>query len=127
MRDRFVMGMLPGCERDKLFAQDLAELKLAKAIELAATLRSAPTEAAIPTAHLALQPDQQLFKVKQRAEGRSVSEKCTACGHSNHVSSMYRFAKYRRIKCNMQGNIKKKMYKKVNYVVTDDAYEGDDG
>ncbi|CAG4936901.1 unnamed protein product [Colias eurytheme] len=41
LRDRFIMGMLPGPEKEKLYVQDLAELTLARAVELVENLRSA--------------------------------------------------------------------------------------
>ncbi|KAG6463039.1 hypothetical protein O3G_MSEX013623 [Manduca sexta] len=125
LRDRFVMGMLPGHERNKLFAQDLAELTLAKAIEVAETIRSARMVAAA-TAHLAGQPE-QLYKINQKAASKTISvDKCLVCGRSNHTSSKCRFAKYKCKKCNVQGHLQR-MCNKVNYIVTDEVDEGDDG
>ncbi|XP_030036409.2 uncharacterized protein LOC115452094 [Manduca sexta] len=124
LRDRFVMGMLPGHERNKLFAQDLAELTLAKAIEVAETIRSARMVAAA-TAHLAGQPE-QLYKINQKAASKTISvDKCLVCGRSNHTSSKCRFAKYKCKKCNVQGHLQR-MCNKVNYIVTDEVDEGDD-
>lgn len=40
LRDRFVLGMVPGRERDKLFTMDLAELTLSKALDTAQAIRT---------------------------------------------------------------------------------------
>ncbi|KAJ0172128.1 hypothetical protein K1T71_012101 [Dendrolimus kikuchii] len=46
LRDKFVMGIMAGPEREKLFSQDIKELTLSKAIDLAENVRSARTAAA---------------------------------------------------------------------------------
>lgn len=48
LRDRFVLGMRQGPERDKLFTMDLAELTLSKALDTAQAIQSARVGAAEP-------------------------------------------------------------------------------
>ncbi|KAL0872183.1 hypothetical protein ABMA27_004590 [Loxostege sticticalis] len=109
LRDRFVMGMLAGPERDKLFVQDLQELTFAKAVELAETLRCA-------RAGSSTSQQDRLFKINQDSVKVSkASERCSVCGRSNHSASKCRFANYKCNKCNTKGHLKK-MCQKVNYV-----------
>lgn len=130
LRDRFVMGMLAGPERDKLFAQDLKDLTLAKAVELAESSRSARAGAA---AVQPAPPHEQLFSISQ-AQGRTDAvaksvgfnkEQCQVCGYYNHKTSQCRFAKSRCKKCKTTGHLRR-MCKKINYVGSGTVDEGED-
>ncbi|XP_049875938.1 uncharacterized protein LOC126373743 [Pectinophora gossypiella] len=121
LRDRFVMGMLPGPEREKLFAQDPKKLTLAGAVELAASVQSARQGAAAATGSAAATaPHEQLFKMNQSPEtsvNRVSNNKtqCTVCGYKNHTSSQCRFASYKCKRCNVKGHLSR-MCKKINFV-----------
>ncbi|KAJ8710409.1 hypothetical protein PYW07_009775 [Mythimna separata] len=127
LRDRFVMGMVAGQEREKLFAQDIDKLTLAKAVELAESVRCARAGAATATAVLGQQAP--VFKIeKQVNSAKTVSGgkvKCTVCGRNNHESSQCRFASYKCSKCNTKGHLRK-VCNKVNYVSTGDVSGDDD-
>ncbi|XP_050559864.1 uncharacterized protein LOC126912316 [Spodoptera frugiperda] len=128
LRDRFVMGMTAGNQREKLFAQDINKLTLAKAVELAESVRSQ-----IRLFRAIQQNGQQtpVFKIAKQgnsAKTNSVAKnKCTVCGRNNHESSQCRFANYKCNKCNTKGYLRK-MCKRVNYVCGDVSEDGgDDG
>lgn len=117
LRDRFVMGMLPGPEREKLFAQDLKDLSLAKALELATSVHSARQGAAAAAGAQAAPADQALFKINQQ-RGSSASEskaQCLVCGLKNHTASQCRFSNFKCKKCNERGHLRR-MCKKVNFL-----------
>lgn len=89
--DKFIMGMVAGHERDKLFVQDQRELTLAKAIDLAESVRCArqASSQAAPGASGASAgtgPD-GVFNIKK--------EKCSVCGFTNHSSNQCRYKKYK--------------------------------
>ncbi|XP_062529124.1 uncharacterized protein LOC101739388 isoform X1 [Bombyx mori] len=133
LRDRFVMGMLPGPEREKLFAQDLTALSLAKAVEMAESVRSARVGAT--TAAVQVATHDQLFKMTQStAAGRSGALRlkdggnkvqCQVCGYRNHDTSQCRFAKLKCKKCNVTGHLRR-MCKKINYLEANVVDDGDD-
>ncbi|XP_028176670.1 uncharacterized protein LOC114364643 [Ostrinia furnacalis] len=128
LRDHFVMGMLPGAEREKLFAQDPKDLTLAKAVELAESLRSARAGAAAqgPAALGATRAGDadQLFKIASTRASDKVS--CSVCGFKNHTSAQCRFANYICRKCNVKGHLRR-MCKKFNYIENEGIGEnGDD-
>lgn len=132
LRDRFVMGMSSGPERDKLFAQDLKDLTLAKAVELAESVHCARAGAA------AAQPAQvhheQLFKITQPRQRANTAErssagdkvKCQVCGYYNHKTSQCRFAKSKCKKCKSVGHLRR-MCKNVNFMEASNVDEGEDG
>ncbi|KAL0860213.1 hypothetical protein ABMA27_010520 [Loxostege sticticalis] len=122
LRDHFVMGMLPGAEREKLFAQDPKELTLAKAVELAESVRSGRLGAAQQTAPRA----DQLFKISS-ANRASDKVPCSVCGFKNHSSAQCRSANDTCKKCNVKGHLRR-MCKKINYMENEGIGEiGDDG
>lgn len=127
--DRFVMGMSAGPEREKLFAQDLKDLTLVKAVNLAASVKCARAGAAASSPSLQQQQprSETLFKIDNRVPGgeRQVKVKCSVCGRSNHKANQCRFAKYRCKKCNVLGHLQR-MCKNVNRVEQDDVDETDD-
>lgn len=126
--DKFIMGMVAGRERDKLFAQNQRELTLAKAIDLAESVRCArqASSQAAPGASSvgAASPDtlNTVFNVTKK-------EKCSVCGFSNHKSNQCRFKTYRCKKCNNKGHLRKMCPNegKVKYVDEGTVDNGDDG
>lgn len=125
LRDRFVMGMLPGPEKDKLFAEKVDTLTLSKAVELCESVRCARAGAAavVPSPY----QENTVFKVQGQSAahaGRATKERCSACGRQNHNSSQCRFANYTCRKCNAKGHLRKMC--KVNCVVTGEVGEDDD-
>lgn len=84
MRDLFVMGMWPGVERDKLVAQNLEELTMAKAIDLTESVRSAHAcSAATGSAATHGSHDEQLFKITKLTSDSVKS--CAVSGYKNHT------------------------------------------
>ncbi|XP_063544559.1 uncharacterized protein K02A2.6-like [Cydia strobilella] len=133
LRDKFVMGMLSGPEKEKLFARDLTVLStLAKAVELAESVHCARAGAA---ASQPVQTSQDLFKVEQKRHRESTpgssgggddkKEQCQVCGYYNHKTLQCRFAKSRCKKCKAKGHLKK-MCKSVNFMTVNAVDEGDD-
>lgn len=134
LRDKFVMGMLPGSDREKLFSKDLAGLTLAKAIELAENAWSARAAAG---AGAQAAPHDQMFKIARATESSTPSHReagapssgvkvqCQVCGYHNHESSQCRFAKAKCRKCNVTGHLRR-MCKKINYVESKAVDESDD-
>ncbi|XP_026316320.1 uncharacterized protein K02A2.6-like [Hyposmocoma kahamanoa] len=131
LRDRFIMGMLPGLEKQKLYAQDTAELTLAKAVELAENLRTAHTgagAAARGSSSDTSSADQQLFKIAPSHQKNTglAKLKCSVCGYNNHKSSECRYASYVCKKCNEKGHLRRMCRNKVNYVSVGTGAESDD-
>ncbi|CAB3239777.1 unnamed protein product [Arctia plantaginis] len=114
LRDRFVMGMLPGAEREKLFARDPNSLSLVEAVSLAEGVRCARVAAAAASVVTTIPRSDQLFKI---ADNNVTAHRvlCTVCGFKNHTSSQCKFANYKCKKCNVKGHLRR-MCKKVNYV-----------
>ncbi|XP_028167779.1 uncharacterized protein LOC114358100 isoform X2 [Ostrinia furnacalis] len=125
LRDRFIMGMLPGPEKEKLFTQDVDTLELAKAVEIAESVRSARFGAAAAASSAPQQ--NQLFKINPRpnnsSNARASKEKCSVCGYTNHKTAQCRFANYKCKKCNTKGHLRRMC--KVN-VITNEEGESDD-
>lgn len=129
LRDRFVMGMLPGVEREKLFARDPESMTLVKAVELAESVRCARSAAAAsaPAATGGGPHGDQLFQMGKNGNTSVSVGSCSVCGYKNHTTVQCRFANYKCKKCNVKGHLRR-MCKKVNYVVSESADDGgDDG
>ncbi|KAJ0169591.1 hypothetical protein K1T71_014776 [Dendrolimus kikuchii] len=115
LRDRFLMGMRPGTEQEKLFAQDIAEVTLAKAVEIADSVRNA--RAATGSAVAAAQageaaPAAQLFKIAKKPKN---SVQCKVCGLRNHLWSECRYSNYKCKKCHKKGHLRR-MCTQINFV-----------
>ncbi|XP_073944871.1 uncharacterized protein [Choristoneura fumiferana] len=118
LRDRFVMGMRPGLEKEKLYAQNIAELTLAKAVELAESIQCARAGAAAANTS-------ELFKIaEQKPKDSSARVKCAACGYNNHKVSECRFSNFICKKCKVKGHLRR-MCPKINYVEAGPRDEGD--
>lgn len=125
--DRFIMGMLPGVERDKLFVQDQKDLNLAKAVDLAESVRCARLAATAPPG-----PPAGAGAAATSADGVfsiSKKEKCSVCGFSNHKANRCRYKNYQCKQCNRKGHLRKMCTysNKVNYLEDGSLKEGDDG
>lgn len=130
--DRFIMGMLPGLERDKLFVQEQKELNLAKAVDLAESVRCARLAAAAPPSASGAQAGAGAGALAVSVDGVfaiSKKEKCSVCGFSNHKTNRCRYKNYVCKLCNRKGHLRKmcSYSDKVNYVGEGSVMEGDDG
>ncbi|XP_045536272.1 uncharacterized protein K02A2.6-like [Papilio machaon] len=133
LRDRFIVGMLPGLEKEAIFAEDLSSLTLARAVEQAENIRCARTGAVssgVVTAHTeVLCKIGQSNKCEQEvSERKSGKVQCSVCGYFNHRSPECRFINNTCKKCNQKGHLRR-MCKKVNLTsaVTSGKGENDDG
>ncbi|XP_047533388.1 uncharacterized protein K02A2.6-like [Vanessa atalanta] len=126
--DRFIMGMIPGHERDKLFAQDQREMTLAKAVDLAESVRCARLAAmsavAMPGgsgAVVTAAGQDGVFAISKK-------EKCSVCGFTNHKSVQCRFKNYKCKKCSKKGHLGRMCtVDKVKYVEEGNMGDEDDG
>ncbi|KAI5642694.1 hypothetical protein NE865_05220 [Phthorimaea operculella] len=133
LRDRFVIGMQPGPERDNLFTQDLEKLTFSKALDTAQAIRSAKQGAAQSTAAAAAVVAPPVCKMafgaararheraQRAASGASTSSSepgrgqqaapaggaCTVCGYTSHSADTCKFQRYRCKKCLNRGHLKR--------------------
>lgn len=109
--DRFVVGMLPGHEKDKLFTQDAKKLTFVKAVELAESLQCARHAAAAAAGVSKAVPDvtssndHEVLAITQR--NNKTDKKCAVCGYTNHEQSKCRFANYKCKKCGRKGHLRR--------------------
>lgn len=130
LRDKFIMGMCPGLEKEKLYVQDLTDLTFAKVVEMAQNLSCARAAAVASAAGVAAVPvtaaDAQLFRISENRRSGSIKKvKCNVCGFTNHKSSECKFANYVCKKCHIKGHLRK-MCTKLNYVEVDGSDDGED-
>ncbi|XP_026314449.1 LOW QUALITY PROTEIN: uncharacterized protein K02A2.6-like [Hyposmocoma kahamanoa] len=124
--DKFVIGMGPGPEREKLFATGIAELSLVKAVDLAESVRCARAAAANSSAGTTLEPVFKIENKRKPSNGNSIENvQCKVCGRKNHKSNECRFVNYKCNKCQVKGHLRK-MCKRVNYVESREVSEGED-
>lgn len=119
------MGMVAGPERDKLYAQDLQELTLGKAVELAESVRYARLAAqAAPAGSAAVigAANDVVFKIFK-------GERCSVCGYTNHKSNQCRFKSYKCKKCDQKGHLRRMctLGNKVHFIEKSDVDEDCDG
>lgn len=126
LRDRFVLGMTPGPEREKLFNKDMSELTLSKALEVAEGVRCARlgSQQATPGAITSAQALDQLQVLKMSTTPRqaraqtsnaasaqstrvSVHQGCPACGYDNHQLDKCKFTRYKCKKCGVKGHLRR--------------------
>ncbi|XP_014361064.2 uncharacterized protein K02A2.6-like [Papilio machaon] len=136
LRDRFIMGMQHGIEKEKIYSKDLSGLTLSKAVELAENIRCARTGAASAAAAssssaVVAAPPDALYKIgHSSAIVQSASEsglkkvKCSVCGY-NHKSVDCRFSNYTCKNCNRKGHLKR-MCKRVNQVTSAETNVSDE-
>ncbi|XP_063393744.1 uncharacterized protein LOC134678921 [Cydia fagiglandana] len=122
LRDRFIMGLLPGLEKEKLYAQNISELTLAKAVEFAENIRCARAGA---TAAGITPSSSDVYKIASNKQQNKSDEKvkCSKCGYTNHKVSECRFTNYVCKKCKVKGHLGR-MCPSVKYL--DINYDGED-
>lgn len=134
LRDRFVLGLRTGAERERLFEQDVSNLTIAKALEVAQQVSCARKSRAAATSEASMScvKQEQLFRASahectpaRQATRRPDNKmrKCTVCGLKNHLAKECRYRSYRCDKCKEKGHLKKvcvsKMLNVNNLSVTD--------
>ncbi|KAJ8710029.1 hypothetical protein PYW07_009395 [Mythimna separata] len=126
LRDRFVLGLSAGPERDKLFEQNPSTLTLSRAIEMAEQAAYAKeAKALIGSSEPLSIKEEPVFRAKfqgqaSRARGagggggggagaaaRGDMELCEVCGMKNHSATMCRYRSYKCQKCGVKGHLKK--------------------
>ncbi|XP_062532884.1 uncharacterized protein K02A2.6-like [Bombyx mori] len=96
LRDRFIMGMLPGVEKEKMYVQELAGLTFARAVELTESLRSARSSAAASAATEAVVTE--LYKIGKRSPTsvpQSAKVKCSEQYPAVFSDKLGQFNKYK--------------------------------
>ncbi|XP_063530291.1 uncharacterized protein K02A2.6-like [Cydia strobilella] len=125
--DKFVMGMTPGREREKLFSKDVSELTLSKAIDLAESVRCARTATSTTAAPgPSAAGTDNLFKIANTSATETDRAKCQVCGSANHQSNKCKFASYKCQKCKKKGHLRR-MCKNFKYMEAGEVSEDDDG
>lgn len=137
LRDRFVLGMQPGPERDRLFTQPMAGLTLSEALKLAEGIRCARQGAsqAVPGAGAfgAAQGQAAAAPVlKMAAAAPRREDTCPACGYSGHNTGTCKFTKYKCKSCGVKGHLRRVCPKrgiKHNFIECgeNDVDDSDDG
>ncbi|XP_049886791.1 uncharacterized protein LOC126381339 isoform X1 [Pectinophora gossypiella] len=136
LRDRFILGMQPGAERNKLFLEEPKALTLNKALDIAVSVHSArqaarqsesaPAASAVGTAQAQL----ALADVYRVAASSSSGVQCDVCGYKNHNAEKCRFKGYKCKNCGLKGHLKRmcKSDKRVNMlqVQSSDGSNDDD-
>lgn len=128
LRDRFVLGMLSGPERDKLFTMDIADLSLSEAIQTAEAIRCARLGAAQTTARAPVSSSMHKMAASASplparatehgttaaasSRSRDSSLRCTACGFQGHEVSTCKFVKYKCNMCGVKGHLRRVCPKK---------------
>ncbi|KAJ2942998.1 hypothetical protein O0L34_g15188 [Tuta absoluta] len=123
--DHFLMGMVAGHERDKLYALNPRDLTLAKAVEQAESTRCAREAAKATQAPARFAPgsvhlqEGSVFKI-------SKGEKCSVCGYASHKADQCRLKAYKCKKCGLKGHLRRMCSTagRVHYI--EDVDEGDD-
>lgn len=139
LRDRFVLGMEPGPERDKLFTTELAELTLDKSLEIAEGIRSARMGAQEARRFMDAESSMQVMKMEVAGSSRAIggrwsgahqrgpaasappapsprqdAARCSACGFLGHQAATCRFVRYKCKKCGIQGHLKRVCTKRLD-------------
>ncbi|XP_049886548.1 uncharacterized protein LOC126381032 [Pectinophora gossypiella] len=116
LRDRFVLGMRAGPERDRLFEQDATTLTFARAVEIAQQAACARQSREI------LVKQEPVFHVHDRRSGGSGSgngnsvgaggaltekRRCEVCGLKSHNETQCKYKGYRCRNCGQKGHLVK--------------------
>lgn len=122
LRDRFVLGLSAGPERDKLFEQNPSTLTLSRAIEMAEQAACAKeAKALLGSVSEAISiKEEPVYRAKfqgQASRGRGAggadaatrrdTDRCEVCGMKNHSSEKCRYKGYTCQKCGLKGHLKK--------------------
>jgi hypothetical protein len=123
LRDRFVLGLKAGPERDRLFEQDSKTLTLAKALEVAQQAACArAARASLAQAEPRQFKEEPVFRASAGRAGSSRAAvglpddgpRCSICGRRNHDAAKCRFKSYRCQSCGQKGHLKKVCANKGN-------------
>ncbi|CAK1578727.1 unnamed protein product [Parnassius mnemosyne] len=133
LRDRFVLGLGSGPERDKLFEQNPTTLTLTKAIEIGEQAACArEVKVMLNTSDFGVIKEEPVYRAKfhQFARGsggdgsgndsvgartsRRETGSCSVCGMKNHYSDKCRYKSYKCQKCGIKGHLKKVCAKNKN-------------
>ncbi|XP_060810604.1 uncharacterized protein K02A2.6-like [Amyelois transitella] len=120
LRDRFVLGLGAGPERDKLFEQNASTLTLTRAIELAEQAACAKQAKVMCKEESAILKEEPILRAKfqtgrgdqqrpgaARGDVADISCRCLVCGLKNHTSDKCRYKTYKCQKCGVKGHLKK--------------------
>ncbi|XP_060805196.1 uncharacterized protein K02A2.6-like [Amyelois transitella] len=120
LRDRFVLGLGAGPERDKLFEQNASTLTLTRAIELAEQAACAKQAKVMCKEESAILKEEPILRAKfqtgrgdqqrpgaARGDVADISCRCLVCGFKNHTSEICRYKTYKCQKCGVKGHLKK--------------------
>ncbi|CAK1598012.1 unnamed protein product [Parnassius mnemosyne] len=128
LRDRFVLGLGPGPEQDKLFEHDPSTLTLSVAMELAEQAAYArQAKVMLCTSEHAPIKEEPVYRAKFQGQGDSGAvirrpnagrtsagrdqprdfSRCSVCGLKNHQSDKCRYKSYKCQKCGEKGHLKK--------------------
>lgn len=133
LRDRFVLGMSLGPERDMLFTKDLSGLTLSKALGIAESMRSARLGAQQSSPHVRAEAHEplQVLKMSPAAQaaprGRAPPARgpaphesherpgsgCSVCGYTGHRFEVCRFRGHKCKVCGVKGHLKRMCPKRV--------------
>ncbi|XP_047024965.1 uncharacterized protein LOC124633699 [Helicoverpa zea] len=132
LRDRFILGLAPCRERDRLFEENASKLTFAKALEvaqqaayarLARSKAPAGSDSAASIVKATQIKEEPVYRLSgQRARGGSAAapaparssdnssgevRRCMVCGFKSHDAEKCRFKNYRCQVCNTVGHLKK--------------------
>ncbi|XP_028161637.1 uncharacterized protein K02A2.6-like [Ostrinia furnacalis] len=118
LRDRFVLGLNAGPERDRLFEQDSSTLTFAKALEIAQQAACARAARAASGGLHGVVKQEPVYRVSENHRSTKATQQetsheksdhvyCSVCGLKNHVSSKCRFKGYRCNNCGQKGHLRK--------------------
>lgn len=117
LRDRFVLGMAAGPERDRLFSEPMDQLVLQSALQLADSVRCAREGARQVAAPAPPPPPAPLdvHRVQAGAAGRAAApstssrstEQCPVCGYNGHGIKTCRFRNFSCRKCGEKGHLRR--------------------
>ncbi|XP_048485458.1 uncharacterized protein K02A2.6-like isoform X2 [Plutella xylostella] len=148
LRDRFVLGLGLGPERDKLFEQSASTLTFSSALQIAEQAESARQAKAMVMdgagASVKQEPVYRAASERARRDGgagaaggapaaaRSVYQRdieeglrCSVCGLKNHSSEKCRYKNSRCKKCGKKGHMKKLCKVRVNNLDMEDQSNSD--
>lgn len=139
LRDRFVLGLGAGPERDKLFEADVNTLTLTRALELAGQAESAREAKAMVTNGAGVIIKQEPVyraageatwarRAAPRAAAASAAagdhgdpgSRCRVCGLKNHSAEKCRFKTFKCQKCGIKGHLRKVCPVRVNNLNTEE-------
>nr|XP_037874507.1 uncharacterized protein LOC119630119 isoform X2 [Bombyx mori] len=118
LRDRFILGLKVGPERNRLFEQDSNSLTLSRAIEIAQETACARAARADVDGGEQLIKQEVVYRVSERrARGASTqaesswasaaAARCAVCGLKGHSVEKCRFKDYKCMICGKKGHLKK--------------------